>query len=268
MYYLVGSYFYSEMKNNPLSVGLIIFAILMIASGKMSFFVPFMVLIFAINMGRKKKEDQPRNRNRNRDNRRRGTTGDYDPYRRQREMEARRRRAEEQEREQQRKRRQSTNRPRQQPKPRPKPNPYKTSGVAKYKDFDYDGAIEDFKKAIEIDGTDIPTHFNLACAYSLTEEKELAYKHIDRAVSLGFKDLEKIKTHDAFAYIRIQDDFEAFEKNGFRLGAKAKSTTTNENSGSGVDSLLLERLKKLAELRDRGILTEEEFLIQKEKLLG
>lgn len=237
----------------------------MLISGKMGFFIPFVFLIFAINMG-KKKDDQPKNTNRNRGNRRRGTTGDYDPYRRQRDMDARRRRAQEQEREQQRRRRQATNRPRQQPKPRPKPNPYKTSGVAKYKDFDYDGAIEDFKKAIEIDGTDIPTHFNLACAYSLTEEKDLAYKHIDRAVSLGFKDLEKIKTHDAFAYIRIQEDFEAFEKNGFRLGAKSKSIATDDDN-SQVDSLLLERLKKLAELRDRGILTEEEFLIQKEKLL-
>ena len=57
----------------------------------------------------------------------------------------------------------------QKPRPRKRPNPYKKSGVEKYKEYEYEGAIEDFKKALEIDPKDIPTHFNIACAYSLTE---------------------------------------------------------------------------------------------------
>lgn len=243
---------------NPFSVILIFAAIAMFLGGS-GFFIPAIFLFIAINISQgNKKKDQRRNNPRGTN---RGRRRGYDPYQRQREQEeeVRRRRNE-----QQRRRRPSPPpRPRQQPKSRPKPNPYKNSGVTKYKDFDYEGAIEDFSRAIEINSNDIPTHFNLACAYSLTEQKDLAYKHIDQAIKLGFKDLEKIKTHDAFAYIRIQDDFEAFEKNGFRLTKKMDVPQDDDS----VDPLLLERLRKLAELRDRGILTEQEFLIQKEKLI-
>ena len=145
----------------------------------------------------------------------------------------------------------------------PKDNPFRSSGLAKFKDYDYEGAIEDFKKALQINNEDIAVHFNLACAYSLMEQKEKSLYHLDRAVGLGFKDFEKIKNHDALAYLRIQDEFEAFEKNGFRL----KGSQSNSQRAEG-DAALLEQLQKLAELREKGLLTEEEFLFQKKKLLG
>ena len=63
-------------------------------------------------------------------------------------------------------------------------NPYKTNGIKKYKEFDLEGAIEDFSKGLEIHPRDISLHFNLACAYSLTEQVDKAYAHLDRAVSL------------------------------------------------------------------------------------
>jgi len=144
----------------------------------------------------------------------------------------------------------------------PKNNPFRSSGLSKFKDYDYEGAIEDFTKALQINNEDIAVHFNLACSYSLTEQKDKALYHLDRAVALGFKDFEKIKTHDALAYLRIQDEFEGFEKSGFRLsGAQAGSRTTG-------DTALLDQLSKLADLREKGLLTEEEFVFQKKKLLG
>ena len=62
-------------------------------------------------------------------------------------------------------------------------NPYKINGIKKYKEFDLEGAIEDFKKGLEIQPQDISLHFNLACAYSLTEQVDKAYAHLDRAVA-------------------------------------------------------------------------------------
>jgi tetratricopeptide (TPR) repeat protein len=225
----------------------------MFMGGKVGFFLPMIVLFFVFNAMRNKENknrQEPRSRQRDRDR------SSYDTYQR--------RRRDTRSSYEERRRPSPPPRPRSKPKPRPVNNSYKTSGVQKYKDYDYDGAIEDFKKALEINASDIPTHFNIACAYSLTEQKDLAYKHIDLAVRLGFKDFEKIRTHDAFAYIRIQDDFEAFEENGFQVSAKTEAPPSSDNA---VDTLLLERLRKLSELRDRGILTEEEFVIQKEKLL-
>lgn len=175
--------------------------------------------------------------------------------------------------------------PVQPPKPpptKPRSNPYKKSGIEKYKEYDYDGAIQDFQKALEVSPRDVAVHFNLACAYSLNEKAEKAFQHLDQAVRLGFDDFKRIKEHDALAYLRIQDDFEAFEQNKFRLPAEkveqqlelpsdevpdpTRQEQTDDDNSPG-SSELLEQLNKLSELRKKGLLTEEEFAVQKRKLL-
>ena len=238
------------MRNpNPIIYLIIALAFLFGAGFFKGFFFPIIILFFAYQYSnRKKAKDDPDG---GRANRRRGR---YQTRNRRSNTDYERRR--------------EYQRPAPKPKPkarsRKRPNPYKKSGVEKYKDYEDESAIEDFKKALEIDPKDIPTHFNIACAYSLTEDKEKAFYHIDKAVENGYKDFNKIQTHDAFAFIRIQDEFEGFSKNGYRL-------TDNQKSNSAVEDIpdpdLLEKLKKLADLRESGILTEEEFLTQKEKLL-
>lgn len=229
------------------------FAILMFAG---IFDAPFLIFMFVIFMVIRSASG---NRNRNPDNRRsnprQSNRREQRDYRRQsRDQEYRRRTA--------------PQRPRQQPtrKARPKNNPFKDSGLAKYRDYDYDGAIEDFVKALQINPDDIAVHFNLACAYSLTEDKNKSYQHLSKAVKLGFSDFEKIKTHDALAFIRIQDEFETFVQGGYKWPMNAQSTTETENVVENTD--LLEQLNKLGELREKGLLTEEEFVLQKKKLLG
>ena len=164
-----------------------------------------------------------------------------------------------------------------------KNNPFKTSGIQKYKDFDYDGAIEDFKKALSVHPTDIAVHFNLACSYSLSEEKENAFFHLGKAVEFGFVDFKKIQEHDALAYLRIQDEFDIFKKNGYRLNVPPPPNTpvasnpvieTQQNPEPepqedllSKNSVLLDQIKRLGELREKGILTDDEFETQKRRLL-
>ena len=145
--------------------------------------------------------------------------------------------------------------------------PYKTKGVEEYKNYHYDDAIENFQKALEYNDKDVATHFNLACSYSLTEQADKAFEHIDKAVQLGFNDADKINTHDAFAFLRVQDKFQAFKNNGYRLGGmtKQKQTVKVEHEQHGN---LLEDLKRLAEKRQQGLLSEQEFLLEKKKLLS
>lgn len=156
----------------------------------------------------------------------------------------------------------------------------KNSGIRKFRDYDYDGAIEDFQKALAMDARDVAVHFNLACAYSLNEQPEQGFFHLDRAVELGFNDFKRIKEHDALAYLRIQPAFEEFEKNGFQLQKQPEKVvaTTPEikvalpEEAETVLELgggdLLEQLKRLGDYREKGLLTEEEFAAQKKKLLG
>ncbi|MEM9821177.1 MAG: NINE protein [Bacteroidota bacterium] len=154
------------------------------------------------------------------------------------------------------------------PKKQTKANPYKVSGMEKYRDYEFDAAIADFKKALQIDSKDIAVHFNMACAYSLLEEQQNAFFHLSRAVELGFVDFEKIKTHDALAFLRIQDEFDEFAQKGYRLSSASDSTPEAKQEDLAQTSDLLEQLNKLGSLRDKGLLTEEEFQVQKKKLLG
>lgn len=147
-------------------------------------------------------------------------------------------------------------------------NPFKKSGVEKFKEFDYAGAIGDFKKSLDLAPNDIATHFNIACAYSLTEKKDLAFYHLDLAVAHGFKDFDKIKNHHGLAYLRIQPEFEDFEENSFRLRQKPSVDGKKEDDLLSTQPDLLDQLKKLGDLRQNGLLTELEFEQQKKKLLG
>jgi len=160
--------------------------------------------------------------------------------------------------------------------PVPKPNPHKQEGIQKYKDYDYKGAIKEFEKALQVDERDIAVHFNLACAYSLEEKSQKAFYHLDKAVEYGFQDFEKIREHDALAYLRIQPEFDDFEANNYRLSASQgpQASTVTDSSTEDASNLLdsqpdlLDQIKKLGELREQGLLTEEEFEEQKRKLLG
>lgn len=157
--------------------------------------------------------------------------------------------------------------------------PFKKEGIRQFKDYDYPAAIEAFEKALSIDDRDPATHFNLACALSLSEKAEQAFYHIDRAVACGFDDFHKIKTHDALAYLRIQNEFDTFERNNFRLPPPEENQTTTTNTrkiapeGQTEEDLLnsqpnlLDQLKKLKELRESGLLSEEDFELQKRKLM-
>lgn len=148
-----------------------------------------------------------------------------------------------------------------------KKNPFKKSGIEKFKDYDYEGAIEDFQKALQVDSRDKAIHFNLACTYSLNEEKEKSFHHLAKAVEYGLVDFEKIKTHDALAYIRIQDEFEAFVKSGYNWPLQQGASNQQADDLITNKPDLLEQLKQLGALRDKGLLTQEEFLAQKEKLM-
>lgn len=150
---------------------------------------------------------------------------------------------------------------------RPAANPFRQEGVQKFKDFDYVGAIEAFERALEINPQDIAVHFNLACTYSLTENKKEALYHIDKAVAYGFKDFKRIREHDALAWLRIQDEFTDFSANNFRLSSQ-KTADSKEVNLLETRPDLLEQIKKLSELRNKGFLTEAEFSAQKRKLLG
>jgi TM2 domain-containing membrane protein YozV len=148
-----------------------------------------------------------------------------------------------------------------------KANELKTRGIKKFREYEYQEALEDFQKALEITATDPTLHFNLACTYSVMEEADKSLFHIDQAVANGFKNSEKIMNHEALAYVRVDPRFDALVKNNYRLPSQRNEVKEVEDKPQESSRNLLEDLKNLAEMRNRGELSEEEFIRQKEKLM-
>ncbi len=145
---------------------------------------------------------------------------------------------------------------------------FKKRGKKRYEEYDFQGAIKDFEQSLEFVPNDIASHFNLACVYSLTEVKDKAFYHLDEAVRNGLRNLKKIKGHPALAYLRIQPEFETFEKNKYRLPSAGEAVSDKpEEDLLNTEPDLLDQLNKLGELRKKGFLTEKEFEARKRELL-
>jgi len=144
-------------------------------------------------------------------------------------------------------------------------NPFRKSADKKFEEYDLEGALDDYGKATEITPADKEMHFNLACIYSLKENTDKSLHHLEKAFDLGFKNVEKIKTVDELAYLRIQPQYDAFMANGYKNTSRAKSVTPPKDDLLQNDALLAQ-LNKLKEMRERGLLSEKEFLYEKDRL--
>jgi len=143
-------------------------------------------------------------------------------------------------------------------------NPFRKSADKKFEEYDLEGALQDYAKATEITPADMDMHFNLACIHSLKESTEQSLFHLEEAINMGFKDLEKIRTVDELAYLRIQPAYETFVSNRYKR-VRTQSQTPPKDDLLQNDALLAQ-LNKLKEMRDRGLLSEKEFSYEREKL--
>lgn len=152
-----------------------------------------------------------------------------------------------------------------------KDNPFKSSGIEKYKDYDFSGAIADFEKALGIHYEDPAVHFNLACAYSITEKLEKSIFHLSKSVEFGFVDFDRMHSHEDLAFVRSHDEFDSFVANGYQI-----TPALPADSGSFLDNAaqdasfnnLLEEIRALGELRKKGYITEDEFDAEKQRILN
>lgn len=147
--------------------------------------------------------------------------------------------------------------------------PFKQTGVAKFNRHDYSGAIKDFLRALKDSPNDRDLHFNLACCYSIEEETMMSLYHLDKAIENGYQKFDKIHRHSFLSYVRQQPQFQEFVDNDYQLinyYEEVEDALDEQPEGLELDGLI-EQIKKLGELREKGILTEEEFREQKRRLL-
>ncbi|MEL7122985.1 MAG: NINE protein [Bacteroidota bacterium] len=148
----------------------------------------------------------------------------------------------------------------------------KKEGIRLFRSYAYEEALEAFLGALEEKPDDPTLHFNLACTYSMLEEADQAFIHLEDAVHYGFKDIDRIHSHDALAFLRSHPQFDAFIENGYKtvksISVSSRKDEELDLNGNPQMNSLLKQLRDLAELRDKGILTNEEFAQQKHKLLN
>jgi len=101
--------------------------------------------------------------------------------------------------------------------------------------------------------------FNLALTYSDIKNKEKAFYYLDKSVANGYSHFKHIQEQPSLKFLREQPEFSEFAENGYRL------PKTENKSNSGNDSV--SKLEKLAQLKEKGVLTEEEFQKEKQKIL-
>ncbi len=160
---------------------------------------------------------------------------------------------------------------------------HKKAGENYLNDYDYITAIEEFTKANELKYDDAPVHFYLARCYSMMEDTKNALIHLDAAIAFGIPPRQINATND-LAFLRMQPEFQTFEASNYRFQEEGQSRkrsipkktvkpikkqTPPKPKVVDMDAPppdFLEKLQKLSELREKGYLTEEEFVKQKEKL--
>src|ERR1043165_6967387 len=132
-----------------------------------------------------------------------------------------------------------------------------------YNQKDYYAAISVIQRTIRIHPSNHVLHFNLACLYSLTNNPE-SFSSLSTAIENGYMNFDTIKSSQDLVWLRSHSDYDEFVKNGYKI--KAKPSQKPVEDALGRDDIYTQ-LEKLGKLKEKGLLTEEEFQEQKKKIL-
>jgi TM2 domain-containing membrane protein YozV len=123
----------------------------------------------------------------------------------------------------------------------------KNYATQKFNSFDFEGAITNYNKMLQLNDKELETYFQLACCYSASEHKELGFYYLSKSVEMGLKDFNKIANTDSLAYLRIQPEYTTFVQNGYKL--------------IEIDTNILERIKDFK----AGVLDEDGLVLTTKK---
>ncbi len=135
-----------------------------------------------------------------------------------------------------------------------------------YDRFDYQGASELYEDALDMDLSDGDSRVLAARCYSLLEDAEAAYRHLRKAVLLKANNLDIISKDEGFAWLRTREDYTSRRRAGYGPIESFVDSSSPQALPPRQDNIL-ERLEKLGELKERGLLDDDEFIREKKRLL-
>lgn len=87
---------------------------------------------------------------------------------------------------------------------------YRSRAQVYLQEFDLQEARHQYEWILSVDDEDAEAHFYLACIASLEEDTDRAFHHLAQALHYGLSGLERIRSVDYLAYLRVQPAFERF----------------------------------------------------------
>jgi tetratricopeptide (TPR) repeat protein len=120
----------------------------------------------------------------------------------------------------------------------------------------HDEAIVILHEVLSLKPNYAAAHFNLACNYSRLSKKDEAFNSLAAAVKCGYANFQKIQSDPDLAFLRSQPEFSQFAASGYRETPKSSSADETIN-----------KLERLAALKSQGVLTDQEFIEQKARIL-
>lgn len=124
----------------------------------------------------------------------------------------------------------------------------------------YEEAIDLYTSALTYSNQAPNTHFKLAKLFSIEKDINKSLKHLELALEQGFNNFEEINHNINLSYVRNTTKFQQFVDNGYKLKTIKAIETKPFNK--------IEELQKLIELHEKGVLTKNEFDIEKKKILS
>ena len=130
-----------------------------------------------------------------------------------------------------------------------------------------DEAIGIYKSALVYSEKSPNTHFKLAKMYSLKGDSDNSFHYLSKAVEDGFTDFEIINKDSALIFLRNNPAYANFATNGYKI-SKNQIEESNSSKQPEPKEDSFEKLKKLSELKNLGIISDEEYEIQRKKFLS
>jgi tetratricopeptide (TPR) repeat protein len=84
---------------------------------------------------------------------------------------------------------------------------YANRGVAYMQQKKFNVALDDLKKAVELDGKDPMIHYNLTCWYSVQNQLDRGLNSLDSALGNGFKDYDALRGDPELVNLRAHPEW-------------------------------------------------------------
>ena len=136
-----------------------------------------------------------------------------------------------------------------------------------YNANDYDAALSLLNRAATMQPFNNKLYYNMVCIYSSKQDIDNCLIYMQRAIESGYTDFNKINSYANLAWMRNHEKYKIFASNGYRV-ASVKTEPVPIQGNKSFDHNKIEALEKLAGLKERGIITDEEFAEQKKKILS